>query len=324
MSGRISSSLQFQRAVHRGLRTLAREGRVVSSLLTIGSLLVLLGLLLLTFLGIRASGDVLRSNSTLNLEMQRTASDQQVQDLFRTLQDLPGITATHLTTKAQAYEAVRLRDPSVVSFIDTFGLKNPFPDTITVTLASVEVYTDLLRLLQEPRWQGVVAPEFLSRATSQEAELTEVLRLTETGSQATIVILSVTAAALLLALVSLLHRRILQRSADTQTQLLLGAGPSDVFIPLWTEMTVLFYGGLALAVGTLAGLAYALPTLLPSAIQSEFAQSVGATLLPTLLSLGWPALAIAAATAPVLAAFATAFGLTSSQTSFGFLHRSHA
>lgn len=323
MSERVSSSLQFQRGVHRGLRTLAREGRIFSSLLTVAALLLLLGLLLLTFLGIEMSSDVLRSNSTLRLEIERTASAEQTQDLYRALQDQPGIMKTELITKDQAYQAVRQRDPSVVSFIDAFGLQNPFPDTITVTLSSVDVYAGLLRFLQEPRWQGIVAPEFLARAASQEEQLTEVLRVTETGSQATFVILSVTAATLLLALISLLHRRILQRSADTQTQLLLGAGPGDLFVPLWTETTILLLGGLLLAAGALAGLSFALPSLLPSAGQSTFVQSVSTSLWPVLLDLGPIVLGIAIATTPVVAAFATLFGLTS-QPKFGFLHRSHA
>ncbi len=323
MSDRVSSSLQFQRGVHRGLRTLAREGRIFSSLLTVAALLLLLGLLLLTFLGIQMGSDVLRSNSTLRLEIQRTASTEQTQDLYRALEDVPGVTQTELTTKDQAYQAVRERDPSVVSFIDAFGLQNPFPDTITVTLSSVDVYADLLTFLQQPRWQGIVAPEFLDRAASQEEQLTEVLRVTETGSQATTVILTVTAATLLLALISLLHRRILQRNADTQTQLLLGAGPSDLFVPLWTETTILLLGGLLLAATALAGLSFALPSLLPSAGQSAFMLSVSESLLPALLNLGPIALGIAVGITPVVAAFATLLGLTS-QSKFGFLHRSHA
>lgn len=323
MSGRVSSSLQFQRGIHRGLRTLAREGRVFSSILTVAALLLLLGLLLLTFLGIQMGSNVLRSHSTLRLEVERTASAEQTQDLFRTVEDSPGVIKAELTTKDQAYQTIRERDPSLVSFIDTFGLKNPFPDTITVTLASVDDYASLLQLLQEPRWQGIVATEFLARAASQQEQLTEVLHVTETGSQATVVILSVTAATLLLALVSLLHRRILQRSTDTQTQLLLGASPGDVFVPLWTETTILLLGGLLLATAGLVGLAFALPSLLPSATQSTFVQSVSESLLPALMELGPIALGVAALTAPLVAALATAFGL-SSQPRFGFLHRSHA
>ncbi len=323
MTGRPSPSLQFQRSVHRGLRTLAREGRLGSSVFTIAALLLLLELLLLGFLGINAGGSVLRSHSTLKLEIQRTASTDDVQGLYAALTGLKGVSGVQLITKEQAYLDVRKRDPSVVAFIDAFGLKNPFPDTIIATLDSVPAYGDLLRLLQDPRWQGVVAPEFLAQATSQEQQLTEVLSVTETSSQATAVILGTSAVALLLALVSLLHRRILQRFGDTQTQILLGASPGDVFVPLWTETTILLLSGLLVCAAVSTGLALALPSLLPSAGQSSFIQTVVASLQPMLLEIGPYLLGGAVLILPLIGALAAALGLTSQQ-SFSFLNRSHA
>jgi cell division protein FtsX len=323
MSGRVSGSLQFQRAIHRGLRTLGREGRVFSSMLAVAAVLSLLGALLLGFLAVRTAGDVLRANATLQLQMERGADPAQVEALHRALLDLPGVSSAVLTTKDQAYQVIRRQDPSVVSFIDTFGLQNPFPDSIGVTLESADAYPETMALLQDARWQGVVAPEFVAAAAARQAQLSEVLQVARAAGDATVGIVGVAAAVLLLALASLLHRRVLQRSADTQTQMLLGAAPSDIFVPLWTEAVVILFGGLVLAAAALAGLVFALPTLLPGAMQSPFVEAVALSLQPALLEL-WPwVLGIALAAVPVLAALSAAFGLTS-QGNFGFLNRSHA
>lgn len=323
MSGRVSGSLQFQRAVHRGLRTLGREGRVMSSMLAVAGLLSLLGVLLLGFLAVRTAGDVLRANATLQLQMEPGADEAQVEALHRALLDLPGVSSAVLTTKDQTYQIIRRQDPSVVSFIDTFGLQNPFPDSIAVTLESSNAYPEAMALLQNARWQGVVAPEFVAAAAARQAQLSEVLQVTRAGGDATLGIVGVAAGVLLLALVSLLHRRVLQRSGDTQTQILLGAAPSDVFVPLWTEAMLILLGGLILAAGALVGLVFALPTLLPGAAQSPFVGAVTASLQPALMDLGPITLGIALGALPVLAALSAAFGLTS-QASFGFLNRSHA
>lgn len=323
MSSRVSGSLQFQRAVHRGLRTLGREGRVFSSMLAVAGLLSLLGVLLLGLLAVRTAGDVLRANATLQLQMERGADLAQVEALHRALLDLPGVASAVLTTKDQTYQIIRRQDPSVVSFIDTFGLQNPFPDSIGVTLKSADAYPETMALLQDARWQGVVAPEFVAAAAARQAQLSEVLQVARTGSDATLGIMGVAAAVLLLALVSLLHRRVLQRSGDTQTQVLLGAAPSDIFVPLWTEAMAIIFGGLVLAAAALAGLVFALPMLLPAAMQSPLLSAVVTSLQPALLEL-WPwVLGIAIGTVPVLAALSAAFGLTS-QASFGFFNRSHA
>ncbi len=292
-------------------------------MLAVAGLFTLLGALLLGFLAVRTASDLLRTGATLQLQMERGAESAQVQALHRALLDLPGVSAAVLTTKDQAYLAVRREDPTVVSFIDAFGLQNPFPDSIAVTLASSDAYPAAMALLQDARWQGVVAPEFVAAAAARQAQLSEVLQVTQAGSDAALGIVAVAAAVLLLALVSLLHRRVLQRSADTQTQMLLGAAPSDIFVPLWTETMLILLGGLTVASGLLVGLVFALPSLLPAASQSQFVSAVALSLLPALEQLGPITLGIALLALPLLAALAAAFGLTS-QSNFGFLNRSHA
>jgi cell division protein FtsX len=318
----VRSSLQFQRAVFRGWRTLWREGRASGSILLIACLLTLVSLLLAILLAVQVGGEQLRRQAQVRLDVVRTATNDEVQQLAIALRGLPGISRVTLITKEETLAIEKARDPQVVEFIDKFHLENPFPDSLAITLGTVESYRELDRLVRDPRWQTVVDPTFLSQATAQEAQVLELLGATQGLMQAVVTLLVLAGVALIVGVSSLLHQRVLQRRADLHLQRLLGARPAELFLPLWTEGTLLLWCGTLLAAAAIAGGTVSLLWLGPTS-PSAFVQGLVVQLEPLFLSAGLTSLLACLACAPVVSAFTAGLGLLGDRP-LAFLRRTHA
>ena len=167
--------------------------------------------------------------------------------------------------KEQAYDAERARDPSLIQFLEEFHLANPFPDTIAVTLRSLADYDRFAAFSRQSQWKTIVDPTFLSQATDQEAQVHEMLRVTQAGQTLVFVFLALIAGILLFVLMELTRRRAQARSEEMLIERLMGADTPTILVPFVVEATMLLIIALALALLIVSlFLVFVLPIVVPA------------------------------------------------------------
>ena len=229
----------FKRGVLRGCITLIRERQWATALGALMGVFVLVQLLGLVLIGLEGVQSMLRSRTDLRLEIHAEANDTQVQEFYSALGAQAFVRDTVYITKEKAYEQTKASDPDLITFLEEFNIPNPFNDTIGVTLQSLDDYQEFSTFVEQQRWQNVVTPSFLTDITDQEKQVFALMSVTRAGRSITLLILIVTATALVFITTELIRRRSLHRSDEVMVERLVGASPLGISLPFITEACVL-------------------------------------------------------------------------------------
>lgn len=255
--------LLLKRGIRRGFLNIRRErgwGGVLGALLGV---FLLVQCLILIYTGVEAAQTLLTSRTDFRLEVRPDAQAQATSEFFSALQQLPFVEETAFISKEQAYERMREQDPELISFLENFGLNNPFPDSIGVTLTSLDHYSAFASFIKQAEWQNIIDPTFLSKATDQEKNAYELLKITKAGRIVTLSVIGIVAATLIFIIMELSKGRASLRKDEVLIEQLVGAKNVSILTPFITEAVVLCYIAIAISTAIAAGLVWLLPVALP-------------------------------------------------------------
>ena len=299
----------WKRGIARGLTTLKRERAWGTTLGVLVGALLLFQLVLIILLGVQGMQYLLKSRTDIRLEIIDGATNQQVNEFYTVIQHTHYVADAAFITKEQAYEKAREYDPELVSFLEEFGMANPFPDTIGVTLKSLDDYNNFKRLLEQEQWNGVIDPTFLTEVTDQEKQIEQLIKFTNAGRSLTMIILGLVGAVLLFITTELVHRRVLSRSNEVLVEKLVGASPLAMFIPFATEACILLLASAVVSIVLCAILLLALPGVVP-ALQSDGVLAALSTEVSPLLLITLPQyFVMEILILPIIAGLGTWFGM---------------
>ncbi|MFA7682400.1 MAG: permease-like cell division protein FtsX, partial [Candidatus Peribacteraceae bacterium] len=257
-------SVLWKRGILRGLTTARRKGRWLTAFGALFGVLLLLQIVLFGIVGVHTVQKILRAQTDLRLEVRPGAQDNEIQNFFAALQQLPIIDEAVYITKEQAYEKAREFDPELVAFLEKFQMENPFSDTIGVTLVALDDYQEFVNFIEQERWRAVVDPTFLSQVTDQEKQVHELLGITQAGRILAILILFLTGSVTLFIVTELVRRRSSDRSDEVFVERLAGAHPITIILPFATETTVLLWLAVLASALVLTVALIGLPLVFPS------------------------------------------------------------
>jgi cell division protein FtsX len=263
--------LLMRRGIVRGFLTLQREREYVPTLLTLSGIAVVAQLLLLLWLTAQGFQSILQSRLDLRLQVREQATTQDVQEFLVAVRDVPYVRETTYITKEQAYEKEKATNPDLISFLEEFGVKNPFPDTIAVSLKELGDYDAFKNFLSADRWKKTVDPSFLSHTTAQEQEVRQMLTLARTGRILIAGFIVLTICVLLFVLIELVRRRSLLRDEEIFIERLVGAPILSVLIPFAVEAAVLLCIAFVLSTLIITALVTLLPLLVPAFLTGPLA-----------------------------------------------------
>lgn len=239
----------FQRAVRRGLQAALRGGFRSTTLLLLVGVLTLLQLLAASVVGAQAVHGMLTSRSALYLEVLPTASDQDVQELYAAIQELPYVRDVAFIPSEKAYELERTRTPDLVNFLEQYDVANPFPDSFSVTLESLSDYDAFSSFVSNPQWSAVIDPSFLSSVTGQERDVRQLAGIASAIRMLLLLLTLVGSIVLFFLLAEIVARKARRHEGELMLESLLGGKPSDALVPVIVELSCLALA--ALIVGTL-------------------------------------------------------------------------
>jgi cell division protein FtsX len=299
----------FQRSVRRGVLAAWRNDRKSRTLLLLAGVLTLLQLLTATLVGAQAVHGMLLARSALYLEVLPTADDQDIQELYAALRMLPFVRRVEFVPSEKAFERERERTPDLVAFLERYDVNNPFPDSFSVTLASLSDYDSFAAFISQETWADAVDPSFLSSVTGQERDVRQLLGVADAARVVIGLLAFVVCCVVAFVVAELVARKARHQWGDLRLESLLGGKPADALIPVAAEMATLLLAGLvagSIVAGLLLlGASIVIPLLTGVAGLGELLQS----LIALLLKLGVVILLAEAVLLLCVAVAATAWGL---------------
>jgi len=268
----------WKRGIMRGITAMKRERHWLAAFGALAGVLTLLQLLVFGSLAIQSMQSAVRDRADLRLEILQDASDQQIREFTAALQQMEQVKEIQFITKEQSYERAKTRDGELVAFLEKFGMDNPFPDTVSVTLRSLSDYDAFAEYIQQEQWKKVVDPTFLTKATDQEAQAHELLSLTRAGGSLTGLFLVIAGGVLTFIVTELVRRRAQDRGEEVLIERLVGAHPLTVFLPFATEATILLWIATVVSAVALILLLTILPLFVPAFQPSGLLAAIGENL----------------------------------------------
>lgn len=278
----------WKRGIARGWITIWREREWHTALGALIGVFILLQLLFFAYFAAEGMQSLLRSRTDLRLEISENATVQNTQRFLSAVEQLPYVENSVYITKEQAYAQMKRKDPELISFIEEFNLDNPFPETVGITLQSLDKYADFKAFLEAEEWHDVVSANFLSEATQQEAQVYQLIGIANTGKTLITFFLGLTAFILIFITTELVRRRVLSRSEEILVEQLSGAHTFGILLPFATEAAVLLTMAVVGSVVFALLLLYGMPFLMPE-LSEESMGSVIEQMSP-LLKTGLPVL----------------------------------
>jgi cell division transport system permease protein len=254
----------FFRGIRRGLKSALHEPGWGASIGALFGVLFIIQVLILFTLGIHSAMALLRDRTDVRLEIRDEATLTQIADLRNSLAIEPYVEEVVFISSEDAFEKERIRDPELITFLEKFGIKNPFPNTMGVRLKHLEDYKLLRQFLNRPEYSNTVDSNFLSQSTDQEDQIHKLIAATLAIRSFLIVTVVLITLVLLFVIIELVGRRALLRSEEILVQTLVGATPITILTPFCTEVLLLMSIALLLAGILLGGVLYSLPFFLPS------------------------------------------------------------
>lgn len=196
------------------------------------------------------------------VELQPSASDQDVQEFYAAAQELPAVSGVQLVSKQQALDMQRERHPDLAAFLDRYQLQNPFADAFQLRLRSASGFAELRTFLQNERWSTLLDPGAAALLAEQEESLVRLQGIVDllgrTGAYLGVLLLL----AALAFMTDMALSRLTERRMERRTVLLLGGGWVESDGTVAMEMTLLLWGAFLLAAVVLGLGIAALPQLL--------------------------------------------------------------
>ncbi len=258
-----SLPLSLRRGIKRGAQNVRREDGFGTALGSLFGVLFLGQILVLLVFGVEGGLRLLQEQTDLRLEISESATDRQIQDLFQNVRQLPYVADAVYITREQAYEREKKRDPELITFLDKFGIENPFPETMGVRLQKLSDYPAFVAFLQQPVFATVVNPTFLSKTTDQEQQVYRLIEAVRAGEYILFFVVLLLVIAILFVVVELVRRKALSKREELLVEQLVGASRTTTLIPFCTEMICLLASALILSILFAAAVVSALPFLLP-------------------------------------------------------------
>lgn len=306
-SANTSSSLR--RGIRRSLQQISRDRSWGATLLLLTGLMILTQLFLVFLLGVDGVGKLLTARAGIQLEVLPSAREQDIQELYAALRANPLVENVVYVPSDQAYEQQKASDPDLVAFLEEYKLENPFPDTFSVTLKSLDAYDSFAQEVQQDRWRAVVNPSFLTAATSRETQTKALLEVTEGLRTLSIAFIVVALIVLFAVVLEWVSRNAARREQELVLEHLLGAPAMTVLLPFASEMTFLLVAGALLGTAIMGIFLVLLPVFMPAfALETPF-QLLQAQMRPVLLGVFPLLLLIELIAMPFLAFAGTVLGV---------------
>jgi len=254
----------LKRGMHRGCTLLWRERSWGTSLGALIGIMILVQMLLAALFSVAAVQKMLVAQSDVRLEVRSDAPRAATQQFLSALKALPYVADASYITREQAYARAAKEEPDLVSFLEKFGMGNPFPDTIGVTLAALDDYPLLSTFISGAEWQPVVDPTFLSTISKQEERMHELIRVARGGRSLAILLLGITGGVLLSIIVELTRLRAFHRRDEVLVERLAGANAATIIVPFAAEAAVLLWMGILVSAILMTIFLLFLPLLVPA------------------------------------------------------------
>lgn len=211
-----------------------------------------------------AVNTLLRDGPAFRVPLLSNVSDQGAQNFYSALRSESFVREAKFVTREQTLEEERRTDASLASFLDRYGLQNPFPDTVVLRLRSLDDLPGFTAFLQKEEWQAVVDPSFLSQANSQELESASTLAIANAAGIVAWFSLIFTIFALLAGVAAFLRGRALLRRDELLLLRLLGERPLFQRMPFAIEAFTLLFFAFALSTLLVFSFLTILPVLVPA------------------------------------------------------------
>jgi cell division protein FtsX len=262
------------RSVRRGLLSLRREKRWGTVLVMLCLAMTLLQMLIAGLSALKGIESLFTAKSGIHLEVANGTADQDIQDLYGALSELPYVESVEYVPKEKAYEREKLRDPALVASLEKFAVQNPFPDTFAVTLSSLDAFGNLRTFVEQGKWKGIVDPSFLASVSTQEREVQSYLSVSRSVTRLAYIVLWIGIAALAGIILDIAVQRAYARKEELELETVLGASRLQVILPLASEIAALLLGALVVGFALTTIFLVLLPSLIPAlAAGGEFAEA---------------------------------------------------
>lgn len=279
----LMATVFFRRAAKRGIVNVFREEGFGTAIGSLFGVVLLAQIIVLLAVGVQGGLVLLRERTDLRLQIRDTATDAQIQDLYQNTRQLSYVEDTVYVTREQAYERQKQRDPTLIDFLQKFGIENPFPDTMGVRLRSLEDYPAFLQFLKQPVFAAVVDPTFLTTTTDQQQQVEQLTGVVSSARIVLAFIVGLSVVVLLFVVVELIRRRALTKRQELFVEQLVGASRMEILMPFMVEMACMLLVALLLSLGLSAVLVFLLPYFLPvlatGGIFSQWGAAAGTVLL---------------------------------------------
>ncbi len=273
----------LRRSVIQGFSVFSRERRWRSTFVMLCLVMLLLQLLIVAMLALSGIQQLLNAKAGFHVEVVQGATSQGIQELYAALKELPYVEQVTYIPKEKAYEMEKLRDPALVQSLENFALANPFPDTFSVVLTSLNSFEAFVGFINQPAWKGVVGPSFQTSAAVQQQQMGNYVAVSRSVTSLAWMVLWIALAALLGIIVDLAVRRTEERREELDMQRAMGASAAQILLPFTAEI------GALLIVALIAGfigtffLLFSLPLLIPALATGGALAEARAYIMPLLL-----------------------------------------
>lgn len=236
-------------------------------------MLVLLQCLLFCAVSAQAFGWLAMRNQGLHLDVLASAQDQDIQELYATLQSLPSVQYVDFIPKEKAYEQQKISNPDIAAFFDEYKLGNPLPDSFVVALRNADDYPGFIAQMQGEEYRKVLEPSSLAMVSGQEGDLRDVLGMVSNFQMITFGLAALAVLVLCAMMAEYVARSLRLRHDEFILQNALGASRVSLTSLLASEMTIIFLWGFVLSIAFAAGIvaAFVFAVFHPSQVGSLFA-----------------------------------------------------
>lgn len=219
------------------------------------------------------------------VELQPSATDQDVQEFYAAVQDVGAVADVELVSKEQALAMQRERHPDLASFLDRYQLHNPFSDAFQITLRSAAGFEELRAFLQNERWAPVLDRGTPALLVEQEASLLRLQHIIDILEKAGVVAAIFLGILTLFIVTDMTLARLMAREEERRTITLLGGGWVDSDGPVLLEMALTLWAAFACSAVVVAFGATVMPDLLRAGTDTVIAAFLGGIRVSTLAAL---------------------------------------
>lgn len=260
----------YRRSVQRGWSFLMRARGWKLSACGVAASLLLLQLLLVTFAGLRLAESSAFERGAVHLEVESGTIDQRVQELYANLRSLPSVFDVTFMTSEQVLIEEQARDASLFGFLEQYGMENPFTDIFVVVPRNGRAYEELRRFVEQENDRGGIGVTALAEITAKERAAADVIgafQMIRMGVGLLILLVLVTS--FFLSTSVLAHLRF-HRTTIIDAEVMMGAEPSVIAMPVVTAGIIVVIGALITATLLAVVIVYLLSLFSESASMSDW------------------------------------------------------